>query len=408
MVSSEGMLTPAPAPAPAPAADLARHWNLDPNVTFLNHGSFGACPKAVLDAQNRWRERLEREPVSFMIRELEGLLAGPRNHLAKLVNADPEDLAFVPNATTGVNTVLRSLRFAPGDELLTTDHAYGACRNALDFAAEQSGARVIAAKVPFPLASPDQVLDAVVSEITPRTRLLLLDHVTSQTSLMFPVARIVRELSRRGVDTLVDGAHALGMLPLDLDALGAAYYTANCHKWLCAPKGSAFLHVRRDRQAQVRPLSISHGASSPRRDRSRFRLEFDWTGTLDPSAYLAVSDAIRFLETLMPGGLPALMAHNHALALFARDTLASALGIPAPAPDSMLGSMVTLPLPAREGPLPHTGFDPLQEALFHQHRIELPVFAWPSPEQRCLRVTAHAYNSEAQYEQLARILKSPA
>jgi len=390
----------------SPASSLARHWNLDPDIDFLNHGSFGACPSVVLEAQNHFRSRLEREPVSFMIRELEGLLDAARDALAQLVKANPDDLAFVPNATTGVNTVLRSLVFAPGDELLTTSHVYGACLNALEFVAERAGARVEQALVPFPVASPDEIFDAVVARITPRTRLLLIDHVTSPTSLVFPVERLVAEFSRRGIDTLVDGAHALGMLPLELDALGAAYYTANCHKWLCAPKGAAFLHVRRDRQAGVRPLVISHGASSSRRDRSRFRLEFDWTGTIDPSPYLAIPEAIRFLEALMPAGLNGLMAHNHELALFARDTLARSLAIPLPAPDSLLGAMVSLPLPVRT-PAPASAapsLDPLQDALFYQHRIELPVFPWPSPDQRCLRVTAHAYNTPAQYVRLAGLL----
>jgi isopenicillin-N epimerase len=384
----------------------AHHWRLDPEVVFLNHGSFGACPSPVLDAQSRMRERLEREPVSFMLRELEGLLAEARGALARLIGAQPDDLAFVPNATTGVNTVLRSLELAPGDELLTTDHAYGACHNSLSFAAQRSGARVVVAPVPFPLASADEVVAAVLARVTERTRLLLVDHVTSPTAVIFPVPELVAALSARGIDTLVDGAHAPGMVPLQLDALGAAYYTANCHKWLCAPKGSAFLHVRRDRQAEIRPLTISHGASSARQDVSRFRVEHDWTGTVDPSAYLAVADAIAFLEQLMPGGLPALMAHNHALTLQARATLTRALGIEPPAPEGLLGSMVTLPLPPSTAAVDPPRLDPLQDALFHEHGIELPVFCWPTPARRWLRVTAQAYNTAEQYEQLAAALSS--
>ncbi|MDF3065641.1 MAG: isopenicillin N-epimerase [Polyangiaceae bacterium] len=383
---------------------FAVHWRLDPDVTFLNHGSFGACPGVVLDAQSRLRERLEREPVRFMIRDLEGLLAEARAALGRFLGAQPDDLAFVPNASSGVSTVLRSLALSPGDELLTTDHTYGACRNALAFAAEASGARVVVAPVPFPLESSEEVVSAVLASVTARTRLLLIDHVTSPTALIFPVERLVRELRARGVDTLVDGAHAPGMLPLGLDALGAAYYTANCHKWLCAPKGSAFLHVRRDRQGTVRPLTLSHGAASPRRDVSRFRLEHDWTGTVDPSAYLAVPHAIEFLEQLMPGGLPALQAHNHSLALYARATLCRALGIAPPAPESLLGSMVTLPLPPGPGPAEPSQLEPLQDELFFEHHLELPVFRFGAPDRRFLRVTAQAYNRAEDYDRLATAL----
>src|SRR5262249_38817731 len=270
----------------------------------------------------------EREPLRFLNRELEGELDQARAELGAFVNADPDDLAFVPNATTGVNTVLRALHLAPGDELLTTDHVYGACYNALEDTAERAGARVVVARVPFPLSGEDDVLGPVLEQVTERTRLVLIDHVTSPTALVFPVKRLVAGLASRGIDTLVDGAHAPGMLPLDLLALGAAYYTANCHKWLCAPKGAAFLHVRRDRQGALRPLVITTVATSPRVDRSRFRLEFDWTGSDDPTAYLSVPGSIAFLQRLFPGGMTELYARTHALVVKARHRRCAALEIP--------------------------------------------------------------------------------
>ena len=379
--------------------EWARLWPLDPAITFLNHGSFGACPRAVLDAQARWRAELEAEPVRFLHRELEGRLAAARAALGAFVGADPEDLAFVPNATTGVNTVLQSLDFATGEELLVTDHGYNACRNAVERVAVRAGLRVVVAPVPFPVEGPDQVVEAVLGRVGPRTRLALLDHVTSPTGLVFPIERLVSELAARGVDTLVDGAHAPGLLPLDVEALGAAYYTGNCHKWLCAPKGAAFLHVRRDRQAGIRPLVVSHGANAPRTDRSRFRLEFDWTGTADPTAYLTVPEALRYLGGLMAGGWPALMARNREVALAARRILCATLGVASPAPDAMIGSLAAVELPPRAG-------DPeaLQRALFDRFGIEVLAFAWPSPPVRVLRVSAQLYNTAEDYERLAAAL----
>lgn len=385
-----------------PPSEFARHWDLDPNVVFLNHGSFGACPRVVLALQQELRAQMESEPVRFVHRESEHRLDTAREVLARFVGCNTDDLAFVPNATTGVNTVLRSLEFAPGDELLTTDHEYNACRNVLDFVAARTGAKVVAVAVPFPLASPQQVIDAVLAGVTARTRLCLLDHITSPTGLVMPVAPIVAMLRERGIDTLVDGAHAPGMVPLALEDLGAAYYTGNCHKWLCTPKGSALLFVRRDRQAKIRPLAISHGANSMRSDRSRFRLEFDFTGTDDCTPFLCIPEALRFLGSLLPGGIAGLQAHNHTLALSGRTIVGAAIGTTAPAPAEMIGSLASMLLPASDAlPTSPLGLDPLQVRLFDRHHIEVPVMRWTSPRLRLLRISPQIYNSEAQYRWLA-------
>jgi isopenicillin-N epimerase len=392
------------ATAPSPSA-LSSVWTLDPDVVFLNHGSFGATPSSILEEQAELRTRIEREPVRFFIRELEALLDHVRGALGRFLGADPDDLALVPNATTGVNTVLRSLNFRPGDELLTTTHAYNACANALAFVADRAGAKVITALVPFPLEGPDTVVDAVLSAVTERTRLVLLDHVTSPTGLVFPVERLVPLLQARGVDVLVDGAHAPGMLALRLEALGAAYYTGNCHKWLCAPKGAAFLHVRRDRQDRIHPLVVSHGRNAPRTDRSRFRLEFDWGGTDDPTAWLCVPSALRVLEGLVPGGWPEVMARNHALVVAGRRLLCAALGVAAPCPEEMLGSLAAVRLPDADGP-PRSflSTDPLQDVLLEEKSIEVPIFSWPAAPFRWLRISAQLYNSDEQYRFLAQSL----
>ena len=271
-----------------PRPEFRSLWGLDPAVTYLNHGSFGACPSAVLATQSALRQEMEREPVDFLAVTFKARLDAARDALAAFLGADPADLAFVTNATAGVNAVLRSLAFGPGDELLTTSHAYAACRKTIDYVAARSGASVVVATLPYPLHDEQQVIEAVLACASPRTRLALLDHVTSPTALVLPIARLVAELRDRGVETLVDGAHAPGMVPLALTGLGAAYYSGNAHKWLCAPKGAAFLHVRRDRQAGLHPLVISHGYTQG------FHAEFDWTGTCDPTAWLCIPESHPF------------------------------------------------------------------------------------------------------------------
>ncbi len=387
-----------------PRSPFAALWPLDPAVSYLNHGSFGACPAAVLSKQADLRAELEREPVDFLWRTLPARLAEARGTLGAFLRASPDDLAFVPNATAGVNAVLRSLEFRPGDELLTTSHVYPACRTAMEFVAARTGARVVAASVPFPLSGEDDVVAPVLDAVTPRTRLALLDHVTSPTAVVFPVERLVAGLRERGVETLVDGAHAPGMVPVDLDRLGAAFYTGNAHKWLCAPKGAAFLHVRRDLQASIHPTTISHGYSAVDAG-ARFRAEFDWTGTCDPTPWLSIPGAVAFLGSLLPGGWPEVMARNRGLALEARAILCAALGAAAPVPGSMIGSIASVPLPAPAPGSPAGGLS--HEGLmnwFRERGVETWLYPWPCAGGKLLRVSAQLYNTRVQYESLAALV----
>jgi isopenicillin-N epimerase len=386
--------------------DRAR-FVLDPEVTFLNHGSFGACPRAVLEAQSELRARLEREPVRFFVHELPALLDAAREEVAAFVGAAPEDLVFVRNATQGVAAVLASLALEEGDELLTTSHAYGACRNALERAAARTGAKVVVADVPFPLRDPSEVLDAIDARVGPRTVLALIDHVTSPTGLVFPLAAIVERLEGRGVHVLVDGAHGPGMVPLALGELGASYYTGNLHKWVCAPKGAGLLHVRRDRQAHLHPAVTSHGMKS-QRARPMLWEEFDWVGTDDPTPWLSVPAALRELASMRPGGWAEVMASNRRTALAARDALCATLGIDAPAPDAMIGALAAVPLPRGEGPPPTSSWDvdPLWHALETRHRIQIPVFSWPAPPHRLLRIACPVYVDGADVQRLAEALRA--
>lgn len=374
------------------------HWLLDPEVTFLNHGSFGACPLPILEAQTRFRQQLERQPLHFF-REYEALLDQARLELADFIGADSEDIAFVPNATTGVNAVLRSLSFAEQDQILTTNHEYNACRNVLDYIEARSKAKIIVAEIPFPVESSEQIIEAIMDKVSPRTKLVLMDHITSQTGLIFPIQDIIKKLNNLGIETLVDGAHAPGMIPLNLQEIQATYYTGNCHKWLSAPKGAAFLYVRRDKQTDIRPVTISHGANSTRSDRSRFLLEFDWTGTPDPSPYLCIPEAIKFMGSLLSGGWEELRSKNHHLALEARKLLSEKLQVPLPCPDSMIGAMAVLPLGEK-----WQNFSDLNQHLWEYYRIEVPVMPWFDSQKPLIRISAQIYNTLSQYDYLATAL----
>ena len=386
-------------------------WDFEPSTIYLNHGSFGAAPRPVVEKRAELIRELEANPVRFLSRGYQDRLDAARVEVAAFVNADPEGTVVVPNATTGVATALESLRLRPGDELLTDDHEYNATLNALETVAQRARARVVRVSFPLPIRHPEETVEALLAAVTPRTRVALVSHVTSPSGLVLPIETIVRELDRLGVDTLVDAAHAPGMLPVDVRALGAAYWTGNGHKWLCGPKSAGVLCVREDRRADVLPLVTSHGRNDPRTDRPILWREFDWQGTSDPTAFLALPEAIRVVGGLQRGGWAAHMAANRELAVAGRHRLNEALGLEPIAPESMIGSMASIRLPE---PLDEAASELLTRAIAAEDRIEVPVGPFPvraaratpdaPPTSALLRISAQRYNEPSDYDRLAEVL----
>lgn len=379
----------------APTGDA---WLLDPSLVHLNHGSFGAMLSSVHDAQQRWRARIEADPTGFFFDGYHPALQHARQRLADFLGADPAGLVFVPNATYGIASVLASLeRFADrGGALVRSTHSYNACTNLLEVTAERTGANVRTADIAFPDASPDQARDAVLDQIAPDTRLLLIDHVTSPTGLVLPVEQLITECEP-DVPVLIDGAHAPGMVPLQLDRLGASFYVGNLHKWVSAPKGSAFLWVAEPYRDLIRPAVISHGLNTDWHDTSLLHRLFDWTGTFDMSAWLTVPDAIDALAATDPDGWHGVMTANHALALHARDLLCDTLGIAPPAPDDMIGAMAAVPL--------HNARPGLQDRLRDNGIVPI-VQEWGVGPSQLLRVSTHRYTTEHQLHHLADVLRA--
>ena len=363
-------------------------WLLDPAVTFLNHGSYGATPRAVLAEQDRWRERMELHPTAVMSYELPSALRQASGALAAFLGCKDERLVFVENATVGCNTVLNSVRIGAGDEILITDQAYPAVRKAAVHAAGRAGARVIEAKVPYPLHDATQIIAAVAARLGPRTRLAVLDHVTSMTAAIFPVVELAALCRAAHARVLIDGAHAPGMLALDLPALGVDWYVGNCHKWLMAPKGSGFLWASPQAQDELHPLAISHGYGRG------FTAEFDWTGTRDPSAWLSVPTAIDFHNRL---GGALLRKRNADLAREAATQLAERWRTERGTADSLTGSMATVRVPF--GGAGDEEAERLRARLFHVHRIEVAIVAFA--EALWARISAQAYNLIDDYRRLA-------
>jgi isopenicillin-N epimerase len=387
---------------------------LRPDVVFLNHGSFGACPHLVFDEYQRWQRDLEHQPVEFLGRRLPELMASARAALAGFVGADADDLVYVPNATTALNTVARSLPLRAGDEVLATDHEYGAADRMWRFVCEQRGARYVRAEVPVPVESPDAVVDAVWSRVTERTRVLFCSHITSPTALIFPAGELVRRARAAGILTVIDGAHAPGQIPLDLHRLGADFYAGNCHKWMCAPKGAGFLWARREVHDLLEPLVVSWGwdpeyqiaAAGDRENtkggglvlgaaRSRLIAHHEWTGTRDFASYLSVPTAIEFMCNHLSADA---RARCHDLARSARDQIGRITRLAPLSPDGphWYGQMVSLPLPLTD---PESAQQWLRRA-----GIEVPVMRW---NERCLlRVSVHVYNDARDIEALVAALSN--
>ena len=397
----------------------ANQWPLDPTIDFLNHGSFGACPKAILQRQQELRNAMESEPVRFMECEYPALLDVSRRKLAAFTGCRPEQLVFVRNVTEAVNAVIRSYPFEKDDEILATDHEYNACANVARFMAEhpspsQNRVRFVEATVPYPVESSDDIYNAVMARVTDRTRLLLIDQVTSPSGFRQPVERLVAEMNRRGIDTLVDGSHSIGMIPLDLDSLNATFFTSNCHKWLCTPKGSAFLHVRADHAESVYPMVISHGYNWRVPNSPKLHDLFDWPATNDFTPWLCVGETIDWFENLLDDHgtkLSKLANHNRELVLAARDLLCNEFGTDPVCPDDMITSLAAVSLPDEKTPptleFHHSAaaLHPLHVRLRDEFRIEVPVFNWRCYPHLTVRVAAQLYNDFSQYERLAAALK---
>ena len=371
---------------------LLDEWLIEKDLTFLNHGSYGAVPRVVLSAQNHWRDQLERQPVRFFNETLASALSDAAQSLAGFVGAPPASLVFVTNATEGINAVSRSLRLGSGDEILTTDQDYQGVVNSLHYECVRSGAALKTVSLPWPTVDESQIVNAVKSSLGPRVRLAVFDHVTSHGAIVMPIRQLVDMCDERGIPVLVDGAHAPGMVALDISQVGANWYVGNCHKWLCAPKGCAMLSVSDCMQADLHPTVISTGYNEG------FWEEFSWTGTRDPSAWLSVTAAIKFWEGL---GVQAARAYMHNLANWAGDELAARWGTERGASSQLTGSMVTVRVPgARQ--VSHAAAVRLHDQLLHQHRIEVLVV--PIDGALWVRISTQVYNGESDIDRLAAAL----
>jgi isopenicillin-N epimerase len=376
---------------------LKEHFLLDPGVIFLNHGSFGASPKPVFEAYQGWQLRLERQPVLFLGRELDGLLRESRAELGAYLHADADDLVYIPNATHGVNILARSLQFRPGDEVLTTDHEYGACDYAWDFNCSKSEARYIHQSLPFPVRSPEEIVERFWSGVTPRTKVIYLSHITSPTALRLPVEPICRRARDAGILTIVDAAHSPGQIPVDLQGLGADMVFGNCHKWMLNVKGCGFLHVRRELQHLIEPLIVSWGYNPTLETTtgSRFIDLLQWTGTRDPAAALTIPAAIRFMQE---HDWDTVRRECHQLLREALERISDLTGMVPPCPlDSDFYAQMGV------APLPLCDLKVLKARLYDDYRIEVPVIQWQ--DKQFIRISVQGYNTRADLDALVEALK---
>ncbi len=375
---------------------------LSPEVIYLNHGSFGACPRPVMEQLRAWQRRMEAQPTAHLGRDIIALMGEARAALGAYLNVPGKDVVYFPNPTTAINAVMRSmltapsgspLHLEPGDEILTSDHEYGAMLRTWRFFTRHSGARLVEQPIPLPLTTRKAFAEALWEGVTSRTRVIFLSHITSQTALIFPVEEIVRRARAAGILTIIDGAHAPGHIPLDLEALGADIYTGALHKWLCGPKGTAFLYVRPALQPFLEPLVVSWGYESEQPGESQFVDYFEWQGTRDMSPFLSVPAAIAYQEAR---DWAAARARCHALAIKTRERLNALTGQAAFAPPEFIGQMASVRLP--QGCRPAA----LQTLLREKYRIEVPVFYWKG--QPLLRVSFQAYNTAEDAEALVDAL----
>jgi isopenicillin-N epimerase len=374
---------------------LRSHFLLDPRVVYLNHGSFGACPKQVFEVYQHWQRELERQPVEFLGRRFNGLMAEARGKLSTYLHCQAEEVVYFPNPTTAINMVARSLDLGPGVEILTTDHEYGAMDRTWRFLCQQTGARYVRQPIPLPLTSEEAFVEALWAGVNERTRVVFLSHITSPTALIFPVGSICQRARQAGLLSIVDGAHAPGHVPLDLEALGADIYTGACHKWLCAPKGASFLYARKELQPVLKPLVVSWGWESDHPGESPFIDYHEWQGTRDPAAFLSVPAAIEFQRQ---HGWPSIRERCHDLASRTRQRINDRTGLSAICPDSpaWFGQMAA----AR---LPDLPVEVLQHRLYDRYRIEIPVQRWNG--QPLIRVSFQAYNDASDAEALVEALE---